>query len=233
VLRGHRPGSYRRSARISTLVHALVAACLAGLLVPCGTAVSAQAATGAAGWVWPLDPEPLVLAGFVTPAGPFGAGHRGVDLAAEVSQPVLAAGSGTVAFAGTVAGKPVVSIDHPGGLRTTYEPVLADVSTGDRVGAGTPVGRVAAAPGHCLPVTCLHWGLRTGPGLGIYRDPLSLVGRLPVRLLPVWWQAPGQVDPLDPVGPVGPVASIGLMESVGPVARSAAPDRGPLLAGAR
>ncbi len=178
---------------------------------------------GAPGWVWPLDPDPVALARFDAPSGPFAAGHRGVDLAATVGQPVLAAGAGTVAFAGTVAGKPVVSIDHPGGLRTTYEPVLADVHAGDPVTAGAPVGRVAATPGHCLPVTCLHWGLRAGPGLDRYEDPLSLLGQRPVRLLPVWGAAPlaaGRAPPADaPMvgGPVAPVTG----------------DRGPLMAGAR
>jgi murein DD-endopeptidase MepM/ murein hydrolase activator NlpD len=59
---------------------------------------------------------------------PFGPGHRGVDLAAVAGAPVLAAGAGTVVFAGTVAGRGVVSVDHSGGLRTTYEPVLPTVT---------------------------------------------------------------------------------------------------------
>lgn len=159
----------------------------------------------------------MVLAGFEAPSGPFAAGHRGVDLAATVGQEVLAAGTGTVVFAGTVAGKPVVSIDHPGGRRTTYEPVLADVTAGDRVAAGEQVGRLAAAPGHCLPVSCLHWGLRTGPGLATYQDPLTLLGLLPVRLLPVWGVLPPA--PLERDPPVDGVET--------------GQDRGPLMAGAR
>ena len=124
-------------------------------------------------WGWPLDPVPAVVAPFLAPAGPFAAGHRGVDLAAAVGAVVRAAGPGTVAFAGPVAGRPVVSVDHPGGLRTTYEPVTPLVSRGDPVARGDPLGTVAAAPGHCLPATCLHWGLRRGD---VYLDPLTLVG---------------------------------------------------------
>ena len=194
---------------------------VAVLLVACLDPLPSQAAEapGAlgprAGWAWPLDPEPVVLAGFDAPAGPFAAGHRGVDLAAAVGQPVLAAGPGTVAFAGSVAGKPVVSIDHPGGLRTTYVPVLAEAAAGDRVRAGTPVGRVAAVAGHCLPATCLHWGLRSGPGLATYRDPLALLGVLPVRLLPVWGVGAPATSP------------------AGATARPVGHDRGPLMAGLR
>ena len=41
-----------------------------------------------------------------------------------------------------VAGRGVVSVDHPGGLRTTYEPVAATVARGDPVGAGAVLGRL-------------------------------------------------------------------------------------------
>ncbi|HEX7187763.1 MAG TPA: peptidoglycan DD-metalloendopeptidase family protein [Actinomycetes bacterium] len=135
------------------------------------------------GWEWPLQPQPRVVAGFQAPPSPYAAGHRGADLAAGVGQPVLAAGGGVVAFAGPVAGRPVVSVVHPDGRRTTYEPVVARVAAGDRVSAGAVLGAVSAAPGHCLPATCLHWGLRLGE---TYLDPLALVGAAPVRLLPVW-----------------------------------------------
>ena len=73
--------------------------------------------------------------------------------------PVLAGAAGTVAFAGSVAGRGVVSIDH-GSVRTTYEPVQPQVAVGQRVAAGQPIGRVAAG-GHCGG-RCLHWGLRQG-----------------------------------------------------------------------
>ncbi len=43
---------------------------------------------------------------------------------------VLAAGAGTVYFVGQVAGKPVVSISHADGVRTTYQPVFAHVTKG-------------------------------------------------------------------------------------------------------
>ena len=57
---------------------------------------------------------------------------------------MLAAGDGVVVFAGMVAGRPVVSIDHPGGLRTTYEPVDPSVAAGQRVARGSPIGTLLA-----------------------------------------------------------------------------------------
>jgi murein DD-endopeptidase MepM/ murein hydrolase activator NlpD len=159
--------------------------CLACLVVTAAPAAAA-AAVAAATWGWPLEPQPEVLRRFDPPPGPFAAGHRGVDLAGRVGQQVRSAGPGVVAFAGPVAGRGVVSVTHPGGLRTTYEPVAATVAAGDRVEVGAVLGVLTAAPGHCLPGTCLHWGLRRGE---VYLDPLGLLGASAaarVRLLPVW-----------------------------------------------
>jgi murein DD-endopeptidase MepM/ murein hydrolase activator NlpD len=120
---------------------------------------------------WPLAGTPEVIEGFMAPHHRYGPGHRGVDLAVRPGVPVLAAAAGTVAFAGSVAGRGVVSIDH-GEWRTTYEPVASAVTAGQRVGSGQPVGRMSSG-GHCAG-RCLHWGLRHRTG---YVDPLLLVGR--------------------------------------------------------
>ena len=148
-----------------------------------GPLLAAGPAAGAAGWRWPLDPPVAVVAGFAAPAGPFAPGHRGVDLAGYVGDPVRSAAAGVVAFAGLVAGRGVVSVDHPGGLRTSYEPVLATVARGDQVATGAVLGRLESVASHCPPAACLHWGLRRG---GTYLDPCSLLGAVRVRLLPVW-----------------------------------------------
>ena len=137
---------------------------------------------------WPLQPRPAVERQFDKPAQDWLPGHRGVDLAGAPGQAVLAAGDGIVVFAGTVAGKPVVSIDHPSGLRTTYEPVQAEVSVGMRVGRGTRIG--ALEPGHagCVAAACLHWGARreaSGHSRREYIDPLGLLHSTPLRLKPV------------------------------------------------
>mgnify|MGYP001765278392 CR=1 FL=1 len=147
--------------------------------------------------VWPLDPEPAVVAGFDPPTLIWGSGHRGVDLAGSPGQQVRAALAGTVSFAGTVAGKPVVVVAH-GTTRTTYEPVAAAVQAGQEVGAGDLIGWLLAPFSHCYPSACLHWGWREQQE---YLDPLRLVDAIgPVRLLPLWdapadqapaWPAPG------------------------------------------
>lgn len=135
---------------------------------------------------WPLPGSPRVVRAFHPPAFRYGPGHRGVDLAAVTGTAVLAAGAGTVVFAGTVAGHGVVSVDHPGGLRTTYEPVSPTVTAGDRVAMGAQIGTVE--PGHpgCRAAACLHWGARRGPAPDqVYLDPLRLLALTRVRLLPV------------------------------------------------
>jgi murein DD-endopeptidase MepM/ murein hydrolase activator NlpD len=140
----------------------------------------ARAGSGHA--VWPLDPVPVVVAPFDPPATPWGAGHRGVDLLGRPGQEVHAALAGTVSFAGTLAGRGVVVVDH-GGTRTTYEPVEPAVAVGDRVSTGAVLGVLQTGLSHCFPRTCLHWGLVEGE---TYLDPLSLLGLGPVRLLPLF-----------------------------------------------
>lgn len=129
-------------------------------------------------FAWPLAPPHPVIRPFQPPSTPYGPGHRGVDLGTQQDAPVLAAGAGVVAFAGTVAGRGVVSIDHAGGIRTTYEPVAAVVTPGQRVDLGTVIGKLTA--GHC-PQACLHWGARRGEE---YLDPLGLLSTGQVRLKP-------------------------------------------------
>lgn len=211
-----RAGVRRRTAAAMVVL----AAAAALTLTPAATAISGASAApgwgaGTAVWGWPVQPggPEHVVRRFDPPANRYGPGHRGVDLDALVGQPVLAVGTGQVAFAGTIAGRGVVSVDHAGGLRTTYQPVRATVTAGDPVARGQLLGTLTGEPGHCLPGTCLHWGLRRG---STYLDPLALLGAEPVRLLPLRAR-----EPLFPVSPW-----------VGPTGTESPPwqDRGPLLA---
>ena len=171
-----------------------VLALLACLLALVATSPPAQADPEPAtpDGVWPLAPEPDVVAGFDPPAETWGAGHRGVDLAGHPGQVVRAALAGRVSFAGMLAGRGVVVVDH-GGTRTTYEPVTASVAVGQAVERGGAIGVLTVPLSHCFPAACLHWGWRRGD---TYLDPLLLVGRAgPVRLLPLWRDRPAQAAP--------------------------------------
>jgi len=132
-------------------------------------------------WCWPLPPPHHVVRGFDPPIQPWLAGHRGVDLAGTPGEPVLAAGEGVIAFAGRIAGVPIVSVQHPNGLRTTYQPVVTRRQPGIAVMPGEQIGRLVLTGSHCLPAACLHWGLKRAAD---YLDPLALLKLNPVRLLP-------------------------------------------------
>ena len=162
------------------------------LALSAGSSVGSSAAPGppprpVGGFGWPLPGTPTVTRRFEPPPRPWLPGHRGVDLAGTPGAAVLAAGAGTVAFAGTVAGTGVVSVEHAGGLRTTYEPVRPTVRSGQSVTRGQPIGTLP--PGHpgCPVAACLHWGLRRDRE---YLDPLALLGSGRVRLWPVSAAAP-------------------------------------------
>ncbi len=155
---------------------------LAALTFAAGPAAAEEDPVG----VWPLVPEPEVVADFDPPTSPYGPGHRGVDLLGRAGQRVRTALPGTVSFAGVIAGRGVVVVSH-GDTRTTYEPVTASVSVGEPVAASDPIGSLAVPGSHCFPRACLHWGWLRG---SVYLDPLRLVGLGPVRLLPLWQDEP-------------------------------------------
>lgn len=126
-------------------------------------------------------PSPArVLRGFEAPEQKWSPGHRGVDMALAVGSPVVAAEDGVIAFVGTVAGKPVVSISHADGVRTTYQPVHGAVKQGQEVREGQVIGRlgnpVDGYPG-------LHWGALIAKDT--YIDPLTLLDMPVIRLKPL------------------------------------------------
>jgi murein DD-endopeptidase MepM/ murein hydrolase activator NlpD len=135
---------------------------------------------------WPLRPRPAVVRGFDAPSPNWNPGHRGVDLAGAPGQPVYAAGEATVVFAGVLAGRPVVSLAHPGGLHTSYEPVRAVVRVGQLVTDETVIGELVAGHVGCRAAACLHWGAMWGPASGAdYVDPLGLLKSTAIRLKPL------------------------------------------------
>ncbi|WP_425544239.1 murein hydrolase activator EnvC family protein [Actinocatenispora thailandica] len=182
-----RPGRPARAARGRWIAAVATVAALA----ICGVLAAQRPAHGGpagatpaprAGYRWPLPGTPAVVRAFDPPPERWLPGHRGVDLGAAAGVPVLAAGPGVVTFAGHIAGVGVVSIDHAGGLRTTYQPVRPLVHPGDHVAAGQRIGILDAGHPGCRRSACLHWGLRRGER---YLDPLILLGFGRVRLLPL------------------------------------------------
>ena len=120
---------------------------------------------------WPV--AGAVIRRFEPPAGPFGPGHRGIDIAAAPGTPVRASHDGVVAFAGRVADELHVSIDHPDGVRTSYS-FLASLSVrgGDAVARGQVVATTAGGHSGVDPAH-LHFGARYA---GQYIDPMLLLG---------------------------------------------------------
>jgi len=135
-------------------------------------AAPAAAAPAAPGWTWPVAGRRIVERPFVAPPTPYGAGHRGVDLAApHHGVEVRAVTSGIVHFAGVVVDRPVITIRSEQVL-ATVEPVTPMVAAGESVVAGQVIGMLE--PGHCRG-PCVHLGVRVA---GEYVSPLLYLGGL-------------------------------------------------------
>ncbi len=131
--------------------------------------------------------QPLDTTAIVRPYGPIGryAGHWGVDLAMDAGGVVRAVGSGSVTFAGSVAGRLSVTVHHGGVVRTSYsylERVL--VRRGDNVQRGDPVGISGIHDGR----EAFHFSVRLGDE---YVDPVSALA-CPAYPEPGLFLAPSQ-----------------------------------------
>ena len=113
-------------------------------------------------WTPPVPGPPARL--FDLGRDPFARGpHRGVDFTAGALERVRSACGGRVVFAGRVAGEGTVSV-RCGAWRVSYAPLARiSVREGERVGAGSRLGRAAAA---------LHFGVRREGRRFGYVDPL-------------------------------------------------------------
>lgn len=165
------------------MLRRLAGAAAALLAVPFAAGSASPPVPAPAGVDYAAPVAPLqVVRGFDPPVTRYGAGHLGVDLAVRAHQRMRAAADGVVTFAGRVAGRGLVVVQHADGVRTEYEPLLVSVHRGEVVRAGGVLGAVAGRHGACAPGRCLHWGARRGAD---YLDPLLLLRRLgTVRLLP-------------------------------------------------
>jgi hypothetical protein len=202
-----------------------------GLLV--GSAVAGLGSPGVAAgtWTWPVR-GPIVRP-FEPPASPYGAGHRGIDIAVTPGTVVVAPSPGVVSFAGRVAGQLFVSIDHGAGLVSTSSYLSSVlVAVDDPVVAGQPIGLSGAGhPGGTTPH--LHFGVRLG---GVYVDPLDYLA--PISLVGILWLAPiggpgpGQAPVVPPPAVSGVAARLRIPLGIGPTGPTVFPS-GSLPAGAR
>lgn len=171
--------AFGHRARALTILSALCLF-LGGVLG--GGVLGPQPALAAGGWTWPVTPKPAVTRTFQPPAQKWLSGHRGVDLGAAPGTEVRSPAAGTVSFTGVVVDRPVITVDHGAGLKSSFEPIDATVTRGQSVTRGQVIGTVAAA-GHCPPANCVHWGVRRD---GDYVNPLQFVQDMrPSVLLPV------------------------------------------------
>jgi murein DD-endopeptidase MepM/ murein hydrolase activator NlpD len=141
-------------------------------------------ANAAGSWVWPVTGP--VIRGYEPPDDPYGSGHRGIDIAAPVGTQVRAADAGTVTFAGSVGGQLFVTVNHGGGLASTYS-WLSElrVRRSDVVARGQVIA--LSGPGHPGSFTPhLHLGVKLD---GAYVDPMDYLGPVSVagliRLAPL------------------------------------------------
>ncbi|USQ78599.1 M23 family metallopeptidase [Ornithinimicrobium faecis] len=135
-----------------------------------------------ADWQWPLPGPREVVKFFDPPEKRWLPGHRGVDLAGYTYAPVLAVAAGTVTYSGSIAGIGIVSVTHPDGIRSTYQPVTERIDEGEQVSGGDRIGYLGAVGSHCLLRTCLHLGAVRGKDN--YLDPLLFLQPWELTLLP-------------------------------------------------
>lgn len=135
------------------------------------------ASTPSRPWSWPVSSRHITRA-YVAPAHTYGPGHRGIDVAAEPNEPILAPAAGVVAFVGTVVDRGVLTIEHGEGVVSSWEPVTSDLVPGQHVSVGDPVALLASG-GHAASGS-LHVGVRVD---GDYVNPLLFFGGLERAIL--------------------------------------------------
>lgn len=158
-----RAGRNRRARLSSHVGRVLALVLVVGLLATVLTPLPAGAEDGPVRYITPVDAP--VVDGFRPPPGPYGAGNRGLEYDTTPGQPVHAAASGEVIFAGAVADALHVTVLHRDGRKSSYSFLASvSVSIGDEVAGGDVVGTAADR---------LHVGVREGD---TYVDPAALFG---------------------------------------------------------
>jgi len=117
-------------------------------------------------YVWPVSAP--IIDTFRAPSNPYAPGNRGLEFNTRPGQSVVAARSGSVSFAGQVAGRLYVTILHGDGVKTSYGGVAsASVGSGEVVTTGQHIATAGDR---------LHVSARIG---NAYVDPAVLFGGSP------------------------------------------------------
>jgi hypothetical protein len=140
-------------------------------------AVLLTAAPARADWVWPVRGE--VITPYRNGDDPYASGqHRGIDIAADVGTPVVAAAAGEIRFAGPAGASGLtvsVRIDD-GRYDTSYLHLSSTaVRKGERVAAGDRLGAVGTTGVRSAEQPHLHFGVRDAGSRHAYHDPLALL----------------------------------------------------------
>ena len=170
---GKHPAPMRR---VRTLLHRFIVPTVTMALVATMPPAAAAAATHHERPVFRPPVDAPVADPFRPPEDPYGPGNRGIEYDTEPGDMVRAAAPGTVVFAGAVAGTLHVTVDHGGGLASTYS-YLQRLSV--RVGTDVHQGAVIGVAGERL-----HFSVRLEEA---YTDPAGFIGvrRVRVRLVPL------------------------------------------------
>jgi murein DD-endopeptidase MepM/ murein hydrolase activator NlpD len=137
-------------------------------------------------WQMPFLTPHALIRPYLQPNSDYSAGHRGIDLAAELGEVIFAPADGEIRFSGKIVDRGVLSINHAGGMISELEPICTSLKPGETVKKGQPVGSLckpdASYKTHCPRSACVHFSLRIA---GAYASPQALIGGLnPSRLLP-------------------------------------------------
>lgn len=174
----------RRKLQTLTIIWLILIGITAALaIIPLHTTTWANTISGndcRATLIWPVI-SPHVTSAFDRPEQPWLPGHRGVDLQATTNDTILAPDDGIISFAGTVAGKSVVSINH-GNITSTFEPATTHLKAGAPVTRGQHIAQINGGSDHCGN-TCLHWGVKQGTDT--YLDPETLTTPQRIALKPI------------------------------------------------
>jgi murein DD-endopeptidase MepM/ murein hydrolase activator NlpD len=137
-------------------------------------------------WQMPFQTPHALVRPYLQPNSDYSAGHRGIDLAAELGEVIFAPADGEIRFSGKLVDRGVLSINHAGAMISELEPICSSLKPGETVKKGQPVGSLckpdAGYKTHCPRSECVHFSLRIA---GAYASPQALIGGLnPSRLLP-------------------------------------------------